>query len=98
MSDLSCDYIPKNGSRHDHIPMPWRRFRFIMNLYQARSKMQKTDLLIHALEQSHIPEMAEAFQQLGWQQPASQYERHHREQTLEVRNVYVARVDGQFAG
>jgi GNAT superfamily N-acetyltransferase len=65
---------------------------------QPGVKMQQADPAIHSLEQSHIPEMAEAFQQLGWHKPASQYERYLREQALEFRNVYVALVDGKFAG
>ena len=60
--------------------------------------MRKAELVIHSLEQSHIPEMAKAFQQLGWHKPASQYERYLREQELEIRNVYVAFVEGKFAG
>jgi GNAT superfamily N-acetyltransferase len=60
--------------------------------------MRKFDPVIHSLEQLHIPEMAKAFQQLGWHKPASQYERYLSEQELELRNVYVAFVEGKFAG
>ena len=53
---------------------------------------------IRPLERKHIPEIAEAFRQLGWNKPASQYERYLGQQELGVRDVYVAFVDGQFAG
>ena len=45
-----------------------------------------------------IPEIVEAFEELGWDKPASQYERYLMEQALKVRDVYIARVKGQFAG
>src|SRR5215211_5012068 len=60
--------------------------------------MQKVKSLIRLLESEDISEIAQAFQQLGWNKPASQYERYLREQALEIRDVYVAFVNGQFAG
>lgn len=55
-------------------------------------------LIIRLLKEQDIPQIAEAFQQLGWNKPASQYERYLKEQNLGTRNVYVAFVDGTFAG
>lgn len=60
--------------------------------------MQKIKPTIRLLEQKDIPEIAKAFQTLGWNKPASQYERYFAEQVFEVRDVFVAYVDGRFAG
>jgi GNAT superfamily N-acetyltransferase len=53
---------------------------------------------IRLFERQDIPEIAQAFEQLGWNKPASQYERYLMEQVLKIRDVYIARVEGQFAG
>lgn len=53
---------------------------------------------IRLLESNDIPEIAHAFQELGWNKPASQYEHYLVEQALELRDVHVAFVDGNFAG
>lgn len=50
------------------------------------------------LENNDIPEITNAFQQLGWNKPALQYERYLMEQSLELRDVYVALAERQFAG
>ena len=60
--------------------------------------MQNTTPLIRPLESNDIPKIADAFRELGWNKPASQYERYLTQQELGVRDVYVAFVDGQFAG
>ncbi len=60
--------------------------------------MQKIKPTIRRLEQKDIPEIAEAFLTLGWNKPASQYERYFAEQALEIRDVFVAYIEGQFAG
>lgn len=54
--------------------------------------------VIRLLEAVDIPQIANAFHELGWDKPASQYERYLMEQAYEVRDVYVAFVEGQFAG
>ena len=54
--------------------------------------------MIRLLESKDIPEIAEAFQQLGWNKPASQYERYLMEQSLALRHVYVAFVNEEFVG
>jgi GNAT superfamily N-acetyltransferase len=53
---------------------------------------------IRPLAESDIPQIAEAFHQLGWHKPAAQYQRYFMEQVLEVRDVHVAFVDEAFAG
>jgi GNAT superfamily N-acetyltransferase len=58
----------------------------------------KAQFTIRLLEQRDIPEIAEAFQKLGWNKPASQYERYLKEQQLNLRNVYVAFTEEKFAG
>jgi GNAT superfamily N-acetyltransferase len=60
--------------------------------------MQKLTPVIRLLESRDIPEIAEAFHQLGWNKPASQYERYLGEQSLGLRHVLVAFVNGEFAG
>jgi GNAT superfamily N-acetyltransferase len=53
---------------------------------------------IQRLERSDILEIAEAFNEIGWNKPASQYERYLMEQALKIRDMYIARVNGPFAG
>ena len=60
--------------------------------------MKKLKLFIRLLESWDIPAIAEAFEQLGWNKPASQYERYFMEQELKIRDVYVAFVEKTFAG
>ena len=60
--------------------------------------MQNTEIVIRFLEKKDIPEIARAFQGLGWNKPASQYERYLLEQELKTRLVFVAFVQEEFAG
>lgn len=60
--------------------------------------MPKAKPSIRLLKRADIREIAQAFRDLGWNKPASQYERYLAQQELGVRNVYVAFVDHQFAG
>lgn len=60
--------------------------------------MEKATPIIRLLEHSDVPLMAAAFEKLGWDKPASQYERYFIEQAMEIRDVYVAYVGEQFAG
>lgn len=60
--------------------------------------MKKANILIRLLEQRDIPEITQAFQQLGWKKPSSQYARYHREQVEKIRDMYVAFVEDDFAG
>jgi GNAT superfamily N-acetyltransferase len=54
--------------------------------------------VIRLLERRDISEIAQAFQKLGWNKPASQYERYLVQQKMNLRDVYVAFVERQFAG
>jgi GNAT superfamily N-acetyltransferase len=60
--------------------------------------MNKVQPHIRLLDRSDIPEIAEAFKEIGWNKPASQYERYLMEQVLKIRDMYIAPVNGQFAG
>ena len=60
--------------------------------------MQKIRVLIRKLEQSDIQEIAKAFHAIGWDKPVSQYERYYMEQVDKIRDVYIAFVEGEFAG
>ena len=60
--------------------------------------MNTSDVTIRLMESNDIHEIALAFQELGWNKPASQYERYLVEQVLELRDVYVAFLVGPFAG
>jgi GNAT superfamily N-acetyltransferase len=55
-------------------------------------------LTIRLLEAKDITQIAEAFQHLGWNKPASQYEAYLKEQSLNIRDIYVAFADVAFAG
>jgi ribosomal protein S18 acetylase RimI-like enzyme len=60
--------------------------------------VQKLKITIRPLETRDIPEITKAFEQLGWDKPISQYERYFQEQMLEIRDVHVAFLDGEFTG
>jgi GNAT superfamily N-acetyltransferase len=60
--------------------------------------MEKVIPVIRLLEVNDISRVAKAFEALGWNKPASQYERYLIEQALKARVVYVAFVEGEFAG
>ncbi len=60
--------------------------------------MNKVQAHIRLFDRLDIPEIAEAFQELGWNKPASQYERYLMEQVLKVRDMYIARVDRPVRG
>jgi len=60
--------------------------------------MPKANLIVRLLRGDDIPQIAEAFKKLGWNKPASQYERYYTEQISNVRHVYVAFYDRTFAG
>lgn len=60
--------------------------------------MQNPTLSIRLLEANDIPQIAKAFRELGWNKPASQYERYLMEQKSKIRVAYVALVDKEFAG
>jgi GNAT superfamily N-acetyltransferase len=54
--------------------------------------------VIRLMEIKDIPTIAKAFKELGWNKPASQYERYLMEQALKARVVYVAFLEEEFAG
>ena len=56
------------------------------------------DTYIRLFNKKDIPEITTAFDELGWNKPVSQYERYWVEQAFKLRTVYVALLDGQFAG
>jgi GNAT superfamily N-acetyltransferase len=60
--------------------------------------MEKSQLNIRLLKSEDIPQIAEAFAKLGWHKPASLYKQYWMEQSLGMREVYVAFVEGEFAG
>ena len=60
--------------------------------------MQNLKPVIRLLERKNIPEIVKAFHEIGWNKPASQYERYLVQQKMNLRNVYVAFVEGKFAG
>ena len=60
--------------------------------------MKEVKVLIRSLEQRDIQKIADAFQELNWEKPASQYELYLKEQALKFRDVYVAFIDEDFAG
>ena len=63
-----------------------------------KAKMPNLNPIIRLLESEDIPHMAEAFERLGWNKPASQYERYYMEQISNLRDVYAAFIENTFAG
>jgi len=61
-------------------------------------RVQKAELVIRLLEDRDIPQIARAFAEIGWNKPASQYERYLLEQQSKTRLVFVALVKKEFAG
>lgn len=61
-------------------------------------RMQTIRPVIRLLERKDIAEIVQAFQEIGWNKPASQYERYLVQQRMDMRDVYVAFVEGEFAG
>jgi GNAT superfamily N-acetyltransferase len=60
--------------------------------------VNKVEADIRIFDRQDIPEIAAAFKELGWQKPASQYERYLLEQELKTRVMYIALLQGQFSG
>jgi ribosomal protein S18 acetylase RimI-like enzyme len=58
----------------------------------------KTNLEIRLLQKNDIQPIAAAFARLGWNKPASQYQRYLKEQQAGERLVLVASDGGIFAG
>lgn len=60
--------------------------------------MNRLDAHIRLFDRQDIPEVTQAFEKLGWNNPASQHERYLMEQHFRIRDMYVGRVGGRFAG
>jgi len=60
--------------------------------------VQRVKHNIRLLESEDIPQIVKAFEELGWNKPAAQYERYFAEQMFDVRDIHVAFVENQFAG
>ncbi len=56
------------------------------------------DLTIRAIHPDDPPVLEAAFAAIGWNKPASQYERYLAEQADGTRDILVAELDGVFAG
>jgi ribosomal protein S18 acetylase RimI-like enzyme len=61
-------------------------------------RVQRKGTTMRLLKSGDIPGIAAAFHELGWNKPAAQYERYLEDQMVQSRDVYVAYVEGQFAG
>lgn len=53
---------------------------------------------IRELRQEDILKIVQSFKEIGWNKPASQYERYFKEQAAGKRQVFVAFEDDKFAG
>lgn len=53
---------------------------------------------IRELRREDVSLIAEAFENIGWNKPASQYERYLKEQIEGRRQVFIAFENGEFAG
>ena len=72
----------------------------ITNQRGFETKPPKLSLSIRLLGADDVPQIAAAFEMLGWSQakPLSQYQRYFNEQARGVRDVHVAFEEGIFAG
>jgi GNAT superfamily N-acetyltransferase len=61
-------------------------------------KRQKIRSPIRLLESDDIPQIGRAFQALGWNKPASQYEHYLLDQFSGLRDVDVAFIEERFVG
>ncbi|MCW3054469.1 MAG: hypothetical protein JWN14_3639 [Chthonomonadales bacterium] len=61
-------------------------------------KHSLSHLTLRLLEASDIPAIADAFTAIGWNKPASQYERYLAEQEAGQRTILVAFLDEAFVG
>jgi GNAT superfamily N-acetyltransferase len=61
-------------------------------------KKRTNDVLIRPLIRENIVAISEAFNQIGWNKPASLFEEYLKEQELGARIVWVAHIYDQFAG
>lgn len=59
---------------------------------------QDASLLIRSLEESDFSVLEEAFKNQGWHKPAAQYAAYYQDQREGMRLVFVAVVNGVFAG
>lgn len=53
---------------------------------------------VRLLEDGDAPNIAAAFQNLGWNKPESQYDRYFHEQEAGTRTCFIATYGGHFAG
>src|ERR1044071_1772553 len=60
--------------------------------------MKKVDTFPRLLEAEDIPNIVAAFEELGWDKTAEQYERYLLDQAFGERDVYIAFVNEEFAG
>lgn len=58
----------------------------------------KTKISLHLLQKNHIQPLVTAFAQIGWDKPASQFQRYLAEQDAGERVVLVAEIGGCFTG
>lgn len=67
-------------------------------MHQNGVNLSELDLAIRTIEEKDIPVITQAFAELGWNKPAVQYQRYLMEQRYEVRDVFIAFTEEQFAG
>jgi ribosomal protein S18 acetylase RimI-like enzyme len=60
--------------------------------------VNKVEAYVRLFDRLDISEISESFKEIGWDKPASQYERYLMEQALKLRDMYIARVNENFAG
>jgi GNAT superfamily N-acetyltransferase len=60
--------------------------------------MEKSFVTCELLSSDHIPSISEAFNEIGWNKPATLFQRYLKEQEAGERIVWVAHFKGEFAG
>ena len=57
-----------------------------------------TELILHAIKEDDLDEIAAAFHSIGWDKPRSLYENYLLQQSQGTRSVIIARENGKFCG
>lgn len=78
--------------------MPWAENRAAPRVPSSAVAEMAHDLEIRLLRDDDPEIISEAFKDIGWGKPVTQYQRYLKEQAAGTRTCFVAAVENQFAG